>query len=322
MATRSTAYVAYLLSLVCGVTQVVLAWQGGLLWNSEWLRPTDHVTVPWFGYIATFAWWVPYVTTVPVMIAFAIYGLNALWDLSGISKMSRWLLILALSLGFIVSTSLVAHEVVRSFTIMPDAWAQWNDLLAHPSASQWSPRLRTALHAIGYFHYLLAYALSLSCVFGALGIAMTYRMPRSLPSRLTAKRRLLDVLISVKVIVASYLFYLVLLRSSKVAMWLQYRHEPVALDRIYEFLKDAKPYFEVSGEGIFVDLMLGLLWCLLCFVVCVLLAPAVATANLAGVLPLSERIGMAYELLGKAWLGFFGLCLLGIMLPPPSGCIS
>src|SRR5258705_11527114 len=118
---------------------------------------------------------------------------------------------------------------------------------------------------------------------------MTYRSSSSLPARLANARRLRNVLVSVKVIVAGYLFYLVLLRSSKVGMWLRYRQQPAGLERVYEFLKDAKPYFEVSGEGIFIDLMLGLLWCLLCFVLCVLLAPTVAGENSTRDRPVGDR---------------------------------
>ena len=37
---------------------------GHIVWNSTWVRPIDQVEVPMFGYLATFFWWVPYVTSV------------------------------------------------------------------------------------------------------------------------------------------------------------------------------------------------------------------------------------------------------------------
>ena len=103
---------------------------------------------------------------------------------------------------------------------------------------------------------------------------MTYRAPNALRGRSAAKRWQ-DIFVGVKAVVVGYLFYLVLLRSSKVGMWLEFRHQSVELGKVYEFFKDARPYFEVARQGVFVNLALGLLWCFICFLIGVLVEPFV-----------------------------------------------
>jgi hypothetical protein len=322
MPTRKQFYFPAGVSLCVGVIQLLLAWRGLLFWDAVWVTPTSHVALPWFGYIANFQWWVPYVTSVPVMMGCSTYGLSSIWQMSGASKKSRLAVVVAIVATTAVAVAMVTHEILRSLTIAPDVWAQWNDMLSAPSNRPWLPQYRSALHFVGYAHYLVAYALSVSCVVAALALAVTYHAPQSLPLRAAARRRLLDVIACVKVIILGYLLFLVLLRSSKVGMWLKAHHQPIELTRIYEFVKDAKPYFEVAREGILVDLLLGLLWCGIVVLICVLLGPIVVTREVPSDSVLDgvpARISTAYAVIGKPWLGIFGLFLLGIVLPPPSG---
>lgn len=141
-------------------------------------------------------------------------------------------------------------------------------------------------------------------------------------ARGSVTRGLSDVLVSVRIVVAGYLFYLVLLRSSKVSMWLTSRGEAPTLDKIYEFVANARPYFEASREGVLVNIVLGFLWSLICVVTHVFSASIVDSSGqsdhttLEGVL---HRIKTGVGLMGRFWIGFFGVCLLGIVLPPPTG---
>jgi hypothetical protein len=312
----------YLVSLATGLTQLLLAWFGHIMWDSTWTRPIDQVQVPWFGYLATSFWWVPYVISVPVMVACSVQGLFAVSSLCEYAKCRTGTLVVACVAGLGLAFIFAGHDLVRSFTVLPDEWAQWSDVLARPSGSMWSPRYRVAVLLLGYIHYFVAYGVCTACVIGALLVAGRIRVPQSIAARAASSRSLSELLLSVKIVVAGWLFYLVLLRSSKLQMWLIYRNQPPALDHIYDFLKDARPYFEASREGIFTNILLGLLWTGICFAIHVLSASILNTSGqprfttIGGLL---ENARAGYDLIGSWWTGFLGLCLLGIVLPPPSG---
>lgn len=314
--------VVYSASLVAGLIQLLLAWRGHLLWDSTWARPADHVQVAWFGYLTTYHWWVPYVTCVPLMVACSVHGLTTMWLLCRHSRLRRWVMVFALVSGVALSCLFVGQEVASSLTIEPKEWAQWNHLRTQPSIPDWSREYRLVLELLGYGHYFVAYALSVACITGALLVAAMLHVPRSMADRSFVKRGLSEVLLSARFVVGGYLFYLVLLRSSKVSMWLKFRNESTSLDKIYEFLTNARPYFEACYEGVLVNIILGLLWCFICIVIHVLSSPIVDLSNqpdlgtLEGVL---RRVKTSYNLMGRFWFGLFGLCLLGIVLPPPSG---
>jgi hypothetical protein len=318
-----TSFVSiYLASLATGLTQLLLGWLGHVLWNSTWVSPTIHAQVPWFGYLATYFWWAPYVISVPVMLACSAQGLHEIGSLSRYTRLRKGVLSWACLVGLGVSCALVGHELLRAFTVEPDEWAQWNDLLSQPFTETPSTPVRMALFSLAYFHYFVAYGVCTSFVIGALLLTSTLRVPNSLSDQMASKRGLSDVLLNVRIVVVGWLFYLVLLRSSKVHMWLVYRNEPPALDKIYDFLSSARPYFEASRGGVLTNLMLGLVWIGVCFVTHMfsaqVLSPSIQkqSTTTAGIL---EKIEAGYRLLGPLWTGLLGLCLLGIVLPPPSG---
>lgn len=313
-------YRSYLLSLMLGIVQLHLAWRGHLLRDSTWLKSSDGITAPWFGYISTFNWWVSYLVTIPIMIACSADGLTVIWRLARDRVQSRRAVLLAIAIATALATFFVVRELGRSISNEPTEWAQWNDLLVQP-AHNWSPRYRLALHITAYSHYFIAYVLSLSCLFAALAILTTIAYPRSPAARDSPRHTISEVLLDVRLIVGGYLVYLVLLRSTKVGQWLTFRHEPAALDKVYGFLLDARPYFEASREGIFLNIVLGLLWAGICFVAHVLAAPlfSTLTEDSATVQGAFERLRAGYALLGRIAVGFFGLVILGIILPPPSG---
>jgi len=329
MVTRKHLYVACLVSLAAGLSQLLLAWWGNLLWDTTWTRSADHVEVPLFGYFATFNWWVPYITVVPVMVGSSVYALTTMRWLCDGSQMYRRGLLLSVLASVALPSVMVVREIVRSLTLEPTDWAQWNELRTQqPLGSAWLWQCRLALYLLGYFHYFVAYALSVACVTGALVASMTLRVPSLMAARDSVMRRLSDVLLSVRIVVAGYLFYLVLLRSSKVSMWLTSRGEAPALDKIYEFVTNARPYFEASREGVLVNIVLGFVWALTCVVTHVFSASIIDSSGqsndttLEGIL---HRIKTGVGFMGTRtvpasfWIGFFGICLLGIVLPPPTG---
>jgi hypothetical protein len=127
--------------------------------------------------------------------------------------------------------------------------------------------LQKAVLLLGYVHYFVAYGVCTACVIGALLVASTIEVPQSLAARAASSRSLSELLLSVKIVLAGWLFYLVLLRRSKVHMWLTYRNQAPTLDNIYDFLKGARPYFEASREGVFTNIFLGLLWSTTCIAI-------------------------------------------------------
>lgn len=315
-------YVVYASSLATGLAQLLLAWWGHILWDSTWIRPIDHVPVPLFGYIATFHWWVPYVTSVPVMVASSVYGLSAIASLSAHARFRRTTVAFACIVGLGFACFFVGHELLRSLTIEPTDWAQWNDLRAQAAGTVWSPGLRTLLHSLGYSHYFIAYAVCTALVIGALTIAFTLQVPQSRPACTAVSRDLSELLFRVKLVVSGWLFYLVLLRSSKVNMWLTSKNQPVSLDKIYQFVSNARPYFEASREGVLTNIMLGVLWCAVCLAIHAQSAVILERSKHGGTAALDGMLSAAragYELIGRFWVGYFGLCLIGIVLPPPSG---
>lgn len=256
------------------------------------------------------------------MVACSVLGLSTISSLCENAKCRRGTLVVACIAGLGLACVFVGHDLVRSFTGFPDEWAQWNDLLARPSGLMWSPHYRMAVLLLGYVHYFVAYGLCIACVIGALLAVSTIKVPQSLAARTASSRSLSELLLSVKIVVAGWLFYLVLLRSSKVHMWLIYRNQPPSLDNIYDFLKGARPYFEASREGILTNILLGLLWSGVCFAIHVLSTPILSASGQPRSATLGDMLekGRAgYELIGSPWIGFLGLCLLGIVLPPPSG---
>lgn len=122
MVTRMPLYVACSVSLAAGLIQLLLAWWGHLLWDTTWTRSADQVEVPLFGYFATFNWWVPYVTVVPLMVGSSVHGLTMMRRLCGGSKLCRRGQVLAITGSVALSGVFVGREIVRSLTLEPTEW--------------------------------------------------------------------------------------------------------------------------------------------------------------------------------------------------------
>jgi hypothetical protein len=279
--------------------------------------------VPWFGYLTTFQWCFSYVSVVPIIIGCSVQSIAKISKVASKLRIRPALLSAAYVTGVALSALIVGREVFRSWTVLPDEYAQWNDLTVLPSGLNISNAMRTALYVVGYLHYFAAYSLFCSCVIGVTLLAGASALRRNARAyRSQGLEDLRDLLIGQKQIVLASLVYVVLLRSSKVGMFLAWHGRSPDLNHVYQFLENATPYFEAARGGTLANLLLVGLWCLLCFISHVFAgsmlrasAPAVGEASRG----LPGLFGEACDMIGWRYLGLAGVCIVAITLPPPGG---
>ncbi|MCP4601203.1 MAG: hypothetical protein GY847_11880 [Proteobacteria bacterium] len=321
---RSTAplrrfFFAYFISLTIGILQLAIAHVGGL--NQNGIAEGSPAGRLWVGYVSTFHWSASYITVVPLMAGCGVVAVGELYRLSRLPGSGR--LIFAVTAVFALCTAgtLVGTEVYRSMYSTPDRYCQWNYLTCQLAAVQLSSASRKVLYALGYAHYFTAYFFGFFGGFGvAIHVFMTARIVRDKKARISTVTR--DLLLCQRVILGAYLFYLVMLRSSKTQIYLLLEGNPLpAVSGVWQFLKGADSYIAtIAQNNLWRTLAMGGIWLIITYLThCAGYAfNEIHSDKPHGVNYLVDVQAGGYNLLGANFVAFAGFCLIGIALPPPT----
>ncbi len=306
--------VTFMASLVLGGVQVLLAFVAGV--GADGVAEGAGAR-SFFGYIRTYHWWVTYVTVVPVILAFSAQSIIRMGRLALAHREWRRRVVATALLSLVVVGAFSLKKFHESSTVDPAEYCQWNYLACRPADVPFKEGVRFALRIVSYSHYAMGYA---ALVFNVLTTtwlaAYVRRRKRQIPD---AVSELSDLLLSQKIVAGAYLFYLALLRSSRVGMELasQSRQPSASLG---ELIQGLSPNFEATRSGL-PDLGLGLAWVAFCFFTHLLWwrGQNEELVELNDVNGIVRSLMEAYALLGRTFTTYASGCLLLIILPPTSG---
>jgi hypothetical protein len=302
--------IAFTVSLMVGILQLLLAWFGGVASSERSLGTESHVFV---GYVTSFHWWVSYVILVPTIVACTVPTWKAYARLGWRYREGLRYGVLALTL--VIATVIVLPEVTRSILRGPFPSCQWNYQHCQPSNPDFSPAIRWGLVIIGYTHEFIGYAGLLFTVISVLVLCAAQRTWSPLE-----QRRVFTLLVNQRLCVAAYVVYLILLRSSKVGIYLSVNGTDYARATTLDLLSNWSPYFQQIPHGMELTLLMGAAWTAIALVSHLVVAHANVRPSLSDdALGAWAVIVETARLVGRSFLVFMPVALFLIVLPPPGG---
>ncbi len=240
---------------IVGLVQCLISWLGEL---HDTFLTASHL--PGFGYFRTVHWSITYVLLVPLIYASSLIGLRSIRDLpTHLLSHSKRSITSGCLAAILVSYLIVGNEV-RDTLVPPEHYCQWNnlsDVCMEERPDTESNFFRTALYLLSYTNYYFACFLFASFLFTVTVLLLCF--PRDLTSpELVGQLRAITNLL--KLAIAAYLAYLVLLRSAKVDLLLSARGVPLKeCEDFLEIGKCARPYFEAMSGGLLINIAQGLM---------------------------------------------------------------
>jgi len=300
--------VAFAICLAAAWLQLVVAWSAGILTSGHAVGEPPRMFI---GYLASYHWWVTHTVLVPAVTACTVhtwtaFGALATWR----AKLARLVVIvIALAIG----GAIVLTEVVRVTRTIPLEACQWNYLHCQPEGEAYAPVLRMSLVILGYLHELLGYIGLIFTVFGVLMVTCLGRKPGG-PSVVD---RMAPHLFNQRLCIIGYLTYLLILRTSKVSLYLSLQGQEQTT--IAGMLSHWGSYFNVIAHGMSLNLLGGTLWLAAALVSHLVIAHAsVRQALLDDSRGIWLVIAEAARLAGRPFLLFVLEAIVFIILPPPS----
>jgi serine/threonine protein kinase len=301
--------IAFVASLGVGFLQILIAWSAGIAVNDRAQGDTSRIFV---GYLSSYHWWSMYMTVVPIWLASVLPIWRAFGELG--TRRARITGSVMAAIGVTVALVLLIAPIQRALWSVPVGACQWNYLDCRPHDGSYSPALRGLLMVLGYLHELIGFSGLFFAIAGTLAFAWLLR-GSSAPAM---RDRMFSLLLNQRLCLLAGLGYLILLRSSKISLYLAVsEHSRDAITLASRFLQWGR-YFQVIDGGTALNLTLGGTWLIVTFASHLLVAYTQVRPTLSddayGVwLVISEAARIA----GRAFLS----CLLGaivlIVLPPP-----
>jgi hypothetical protein len=305
----------YAIAASVGIAQLCLAYLAGV-WQD-----VDDGGIVRFGYLRTFHWSLVYIAVMPLILSACIPAVSSIFERAIKIQKYRLRFVILVSFGLAFACGIVGTETWRSLMIYdPSRYPQWNDLIdpraRHSSLVPYSRSLHLALIWLAYFHYFLGCLVGFVAVIGTMWHFWLVR--RELGKPIKIGKIEVGLLVSQQTAVIAYLFYLVLLRSSKASMHLQVGKRSVPFNEIWDFLKHADPYLEAISSGLLINLFQGVFWVAVMLVTHALAWEASNPKQPSNFISdVFVQLSGGFMLLGKPTRFLVGLCLVAIALPPP-----
>jgi serine/threonine protein kinase len=299
--------IAFAASLCVGFLQIFVAWTGGIALNDRAAGDASRIFI---GYLSSYHWWVLYMVVVPIWVGSAI----PVWaGFAALDRRARRVRAVLLAAGFVATAVLLVGPMENAIRGTALEICQWNYLDCRPRSS-YSPTLRGLLMVLGYVHQLLGFSSLKFALFGVLFLSWRSRGPGA-P---VVRDRIAALLLNQRLCMIAVLGYLILLRSSKVSIYLSMTGESQEAVTIAGMFAQWGSYFHVINAGTALNLVLGGIW----MVTTIASHLLVAYANVRPTLS-DDAYGIwrvcseAVTIAGRPFL----YCVLGaavfIVLPPP-----
>jgi hypothetical protein len=301
--------IAFVASLGVGFLQIVIAWSAGIAVNDRAQGDTSRIFV---GYLSSYHWWAMYMTVVPIWLASVLPSWRAFGELG--TRRARIAGAIVAAISVTIALVLLIAPIQRALWSVPVGACQWNYLDCRPHAGSYSPALRGLLMVLGYLHELIGFSGLFFAIAGTLILAWLAR-DSSAPAM---RDRMISLLLNQRLCLLAGLGYLILLRSSKISIYLAVSEQSHDASTLASRFLQWGSYVQVINSGTALNLTLGGTWLVMAFASHLVVAythvrPTLSDDAYGIWLVISEAARIA----GRAFLS----CLLGaivlIVLPPP-----
>jgi serine/threonine protein kinase len=297
--------IAFAASLCAGFLQIFVAGIGGIALNDRAAGDAPRVFI---GYLASYHWWVMYMVVVPIWLGSALPVWAGFTALGPRGTRARAILLAG---AFATCAVLMLAPMRKAIWGTGLDVCQWNYLDCQPS-NPYSPALRGLLMTLGYVHELLGFTSLFFAAFGVVALSWQSRPGAAM------RERMIALLLNQRLCMIAVLGYLILLRSSKVSIYLTTTGESQDAMTIAGMFSQWGSYFHVINPGTALNLVLGGIWMVATIAAHLLVAYASMRPTLS-----DDAYGIwrvcseAVTLAGRPFL----YCVLGaaffIVLPPP-----
>ncbi|HEY0480181.1 MAG TPA: serine/threonine-protein kinase [Kofleriaceae bacterium] len=300
--------IAFVASLGVGFLQILIAWTAGIAVND---RAPGESRI-FVGYLSSYHWWAMYMTVVPVWLASVLPIWRAFGELG--TRRARIAGSVVAAVCVTIALVLLIAPIQRALWSVPVGACQWNYLDCRPHDGAYSPALRGLLLVLGYLHELIGFSGLFFAMAGTLSFAWLLRSS-SAPAMTD---RMISLLLNQRLCVLAGLGYLILLRSSKISIYLAVSEQGHGAVTLASRFLQWGSYFRVINSGTALNLTLGGIWLVMTFASHLLVAYTLVQPTLSddayGIwLVISEAARIA----GRAFLFCFLGAIVLIVLPPP-----